>query len=97
MSIKTFTEKWVSDTGQKIMIHSKAICMGEGCPVHKPSDHHMKEWKLNWRQDRRIMERICEHGVGHPDPDDAAFRNIMYGDKDTTHGCDGCCVKGKNK
>ncbi len=52
----------------------------------------MVKWKLNWRQDRRIMERICKHGIGHPDPDDAAFRKIMSGDSDTTHGCDGCCV-----
>ena len=34
--------------------------------------------------DRRIMERICPHGVGHPDPDDVL-------NQDRVHGCDGCC------
>jgi hypothetical protein len=31
------------------------------------------------------MERICPHGVGHPDPDDVFAT-------DTVHGCDGCCT-----
>lgn len=31
------------------------------------------------------MERICPHGVGHPDPDDT--------NPDTVHGCDGCCAQ----
>lgn len=33
------------------------------------------------------MERICPHGVGHPDPD------CMYAKRDTVHGCDGCCLE----
>lgn len=36
------------------------------------------------------MERTCPHGVGHPDPDDAAYR-ASQGDTDCTHGCDWCC------
>lgn len=54
------------------------------CPIHNPSDHHMKDWEQNYRPDRRIIERICPHGIGHPDPDDIATNK--------THGCDGCCV-----
>lgn len=87
------TEKWVSGTGQKMMVHSKSMCVGEGCPIHRPSKHHMVKWKLNWRQDRRMMERICSHGIGHPDPDDAAYRLRHFKDDDTMHGCDGCCTK----
>lgn len=64
--------------------HQPGTCMGEYCCIHNPSDHHMREWKMNWRGDRRLMERICEHGVGHPDPDDIST--------DTVHGCDGCCA-----
>lgn len=41
-------------------------------------------WKTHWRADRRIMERLCKHGIGHPDPDSR--------DPDGTHGCDGCCI-----
>lgn len=92
-----YSEKWVSGTGQKLMVHSKAMCSGEPCTIHKPSNHHMVKWKLNWRQDRIMMERICEHGVEHPDPDDAEFRHKVYGDADTMHRCDGCCVKDKKK
>jgi hypothetical protein len=34
------------------------------------------------------MERICEHGVGHPDPDDLrVIRDRIMG----IHACDGCC------
>ena len=64
-------------------IHSKLVCAGQYCCIHKPSDHHMKDWPQYWRSDKHMMERICEHGVGHPDPDDPAT--------DRFHGCDGCC------
>lgn len=40
-------------------------------------------WPQHWRGDRHLMERICPHGVGHPDPDDI--------NPDGVHGCDGCC------
>jgi hypothetical protein len=33
------------------------------------------------------MERVCPHGVGHPDPDDI---NVILG-PEKVHGCDGCC------
>jgi hypothetical protein len=35
------------------------------------------------------MERICPHGVGHPDPDEYA---IASGGDAGVHGCDGCCA-----
>jgi hypothetical protein len=38
---------------------------------------------------RNIMERICSHGVGHPDPDDLRIR---MGYDDGSHSCDMCCV-----
>ena len=64
-------------------VHPAERCEGQPCVIHHPSDHHMRDWPLNWRQDRGLMERICPHGVGHPDPDDV--------NPDTVHGCDGCC------
>jgi len=69
-----------------INVHSKKACKGEYCCIHNPSKHHMADWPQNWREDRRIMERICEHGIGHIDPDQP-LRSI----EDGTHGCDGCC------
>jgi len=64
-------------------VHSEEQCKGQPCTIHNRSDHNMRHFPQHWRSDRRIMERICPHGVGHPDPDEI--------DPDTTHGCDGCC------
>lgn len=58
------------------------------CPLHSPSDHSMIAFPLSWRSDRKIMERICTHGVGHPDPDD---RKVQEDPWQSIHGCDGCC------
>jgi hypothetical protein len=89
-------EKYETGTGQIVHVHNKEQCKGQYCCIHNPSDHHMKDWPTNWRQDRYLMERICPHGIGHPDPDDLAYkerqgRNMKY---EGVHGCDGCCFEG---
>jgi hypothetical protein len=68
-------------------VHDPAGCAGRACTIHNPSNHHMRAWPQHWRGDRGLVERICPHGVGHPDPDEVAT--------DTTHGCDGCCDPGQ--
>ena len=75
-------------TGQILTTHGSSQCAGEVCCIHNPSDHHMVTWPQHWRGDRRIMERLCQHGIGHPDPDDFNIRT--YRDSGI-HGCDGCC------
>lgn len=71
--------------------HDESKCRGQHCVIHNPSNHHMRDWPLNWRQDTGVIERICPHGIGHPDPDDAEY-NIRRGKAHMTmHGCDGCC------
>lgn len=76
---------WVTNSGQIIVgVHDAEQCAGEPCVIHNPTDHHMTDWPHNWRNDRHIMERICPHGIGHPDPDD--------NNEHTVHGCDGCCT-----
>jgi hypothetical protein len=82
-------EEFITSFNQKIMnVHEAGTCLNEYCCIHNWSDHHMKGWPQNWRSDRKLMERICSHGVGHPDPDevhlDLDFRGL--------HGCDGCCT-----
>jgi len=75
---------FVTGTGQIIRwLHHKSNCEGRPCVIHNQSDHHMRNWPTHWRNDRKIMERLCPHGIGHPDPDDITT--------DTVHGCDGCC------
>lgn len=84
VKLKWESEEFITNTGQVLSVHAKHNCRGENCVIHKPSDHHMRDWDLIWRDDRGCFERLCpEHGVGHPDPDD---RN-----HDGIHGCCGCC------
>ena len=35
--------------------------------------------------DGHFTERLCPHGIGHPDPDDTRAAKRI-------HGCDGCCT-----
>ena len=88
---------YTTGTGQLLRgVHDPSQCEGRGCVIHHPSEHHMREWPTNWRSGGLLdikpphMERICPHGVGHPDPDDLAF----VGDAIAVHGCDGCCKPG---
>jgi hypothetical protein len=75
--------------GQVVVTHGPDQCLPP-CTIHAPSDHHMVDWPQLWRDDRQIMERICPHGIGHPDPDDLAVRTRAgFG----VHGCDGCCTR----
>lgn len=79
-------------------VHPESACKGSDCCIHRPSDHHMVDWPMNFRADRvpPIMERLCEHGIGHPDPDDMAYHERSnHGDYLGVHGCDGCCRKNK--
>lgn len=75
-----------------LVIHPSFLCEGRACVIHNPSDHHMREWSLNWRGDKGVMERTCPtHGVGHPDPDDAAYLKTQGREVLLIHGCCGCC------
>jgi len=68
--------------------HDMGTCVEEYCTLHNRSNHSMRDFPQHWRGDRGIMERICTHGIGHPDPDEY---KIIKGMDNGTHGCDGCC------
>lgn len=74
-----------------LITHGADKCAGQHCCIHNPSQHHMRDWPMNWRPDIGVMERICPHWVGHPDPDDAAYNNREGRSFLGIHGCDGCC------
>lgn len=81
-------ETFTTSFNQKLNnVHDYGTCIGEFCVIHKWSNHAMVNFPQFWRDDKKMMERICPHGVGHPDPDeprlDIAGRGI--------HACDGCC------
>jgi hypothetical protein len=48
----------------------------------------MADWEQHWREDKGAFERICPHGIGHPDPADRYYKFNEY---NGIHGCDGCC------
>ncbi len=76
--------------GGSLIMHSQERCSGF-CAIHAPSDHHMVEWLLHWRNDRSLFERICPHGVGHPDPDHLTYVEQEHGfqaaETESVHGC----------
>jgi hypothetical protein len=80
----------------RLRIHKRSSCEGRHCSFHNPSNHHMKDWPMLVRMSS-LVERICPHGVGHPDPDSVAWleENGPEGAKGTwgIHGDDGCCSK----
>lgn len=82
------TNVYLEHTDDWIHCHEELTCRGDFCTLHNRSDHKMRSFPQHWRSDRAIMERICEHGVGHPDPDEFRIRN---GEDDGSHGCDLCC------
>lgn len=87
---------WKDDTGQTLHnVHDRLLCRGHGCSIHRPSNHSMNRFRRHYRFDRAMMERICPHGVGHPDPDDLAFKARENLPVDGVHGCDGCCDPSK--
>ena len=85
---------YVTGTGQVVVdIHKKTDCTGKPCVIHRPSKHSMRAFPTHFRYDRYLMERICPHGVGHPDPDDVAWQQeVMPQRAPGIHGCDGCCM-----
>jgi len=75
-----------------LQVHPASMCFGDRCVIHKPTDHHMREWSLVWRRDKQCMERMCpEHSIGHPDPDDLTYHVANGREWIAVHGCCGCC------
>lgn len=90
-TIMKVTEPVVISNGVLTNVHDPADCAGRACWVHTPSDHPLKDAPVLFRYDRGIIERTCPHGVGHPDPDDLAYRRSRGAEDTSVHGCDGCC------
>lgn len=74
-----------------VNVHDIGRCMGRHCVIHNPSAHHMRNWPIEWRNDDKMFERRCPHGVWHPDPDDYAYLIAIGESERMAHGCDGCC------
>jgi len=69
-------------------------CYEHGCSIHFPTPtavENVEHWPYLWRSDRSLLERLCSHSIGHPDPDAANFNIRMGRPYENDHGCDGCC------
>ena len=89
--------------GEGVAYHSEAFCQDGDypCAVHSPSpSNRLATWDFVVRLDKYgLMERFCEHGVGHTDPDSLAWCHRHFDDRFGSknvralglHGCDGCC------
>lgn len=86
--------------GNAVRTHSRDVCLDRPCVIHEPSGHKMRTWPMNFRFDKMaLVERLCTHGVGHPDPDSVHYFEMMYERTGLVryygmgvHGCDGCCM-----
>lgn len=84
-------------TGQIMFYHKPELCEGQFCPMHNPSEHHMRTWLMHGRSDLKlpIIDRICPHNALHPDPDSLAWALRHDPEFEWYHGaCDGCCHDG---
>lgn len=91
MSDHPYEQVTLENTDERWWVHREGDCRGDVCAIHKRSDHNMRSFPQHFRADRALMERICDHGVGHPDPDDLAFHEAEGDEMAGVHGCDGCC------
>jgi hypothetical protein len=79
-------------------VHKAAVCAGSHCAIHNPSDHPLKNARRVLRgpdpfslKPVGFVERVCEHGSGHSDPDSVAFYDNNGHPGTGVHGCDECC------
>ena len=88
------TEKFLFLNGIA-MVHNDKQCDDKyPCTIHRHSIHTMYKHPMLLRE-TGLIEHICEHGVGHPCPDSAAYYGRLYKQDDAymVHGCDGCCFQ----
>ena len=86
--------------GGMLNVHAAADCDRTiACPIHHPSNHPLRAAPLAWHNDVRHIQRICSHGLRHPDPDGLVFVRLTRGPSAAweliAHNCDGCCAGGR--
>lgn len=74
-----------------VNVHPQTACNGRACPIHNLSDHNMRHLPQHFRTDNGLMERVCTHGIGHPDPDALPFFEEQGIEGMGIHGCCGIC------
>lgn len=88
---KATHDKWTDCTGTEYWVHRWSLECRNGCAIHAPSYHTTRDWPQLMRE-TFLIERMCPHGIGHPDPDSVDFFERTGRDGWGVHGCDGCCM-----
>lgn len=90
-AVASWGEQYVTGTGQAVRVHRAQDCVtspeAPWCVIHNPMPGPWATWRTHWRTDRKIMERICPHGVGHPA---AEYYQRALSTLALDHGCDTC-------
>ena len=84
--------------GRTLTTHGPEQCLLHHCVIHNPSDHPLKNAKMDFLPDFNMIYRVCAHGIGHPDPDSLEVLKwrMQWMEVEaiaSTHmsNCDGCC------
>jgi hypothetical protein len=85
-------DQWTDDAGVVFWVHRWKPECRDGCAIHAPSNHHMRDLPQIMRAST-LIERHCSHGVGHPDPDSLRYFESVGQEHMGVHGCDGCCLE----
>lgn len=82
-------------------VHLKGTCLLAHCAVHNPSKHPLDSAPFDWLGGHIAhLQRVCEHGYRHPDPDDLKFHEAIGAFLTVEailsvhlmeENCDGCC------
>lgn len=92
------TDNTIEVLNGTLRTHSSLACAGDFCSVHNPSSHSMVRFPQYWDAQRFQMQRVCPHGIPHPDPDDLAYSALVNGEEfaefQRDHDCcdEGCCA-----
>lgn len=83
-------EQHILESGQVVRTHPRGNCFGQWCAIHSQMPGPWSSWPRLWREDRRILERTCPCGVGHPVAE--MYDYVIANDQGwiLTHGCCGC-------
>ena len=90
-TIGTEMEIFELPNGLMLRVHKRATCKGSRCVIHLPMATYDRS-RLWWRSDRGIFEVICEHGTGHPAPEQYDYWERTDQMWQALHGCCGCCA-----
>lgn len=82
-----------------ISIHNPTQCAGRPCVFHNPSDHALSKAKVSYNESLHRVERVCSHGIHHPDVDEVVKVYDGFGETEALkfakhNDCDGCCLGG---